>query len=89
MLLGFPEDLTFFHFADILEPCFHKFACFVQVPRNLGHVIGVFEVNQVRGLDAIDDSPVLDIKPYPDWEKSRWIIVTDFRAPKWLMEIIK
>jgi tRNA-Thr(GGU) m(6)t(6)A37 methyltransferase TsaA len=43
----------------------------------------------VRGLDALNDTPVLDIKPYPDWEKDRWIVVTDFRAPRWLMEINK
>lgn len=38
----------------------------------------------VRGLDAIDGTPVLDIKPYPDWEEGHWIVVTDFRAPEWL-----
>jgi tRNA (Thr-GGU) A37 N-methylase len=43
----------------------------------------------VRGLDAIDGTPVLDIKPYPDWEEGLWIVVTDFRAPEWLREINK
>jgi tRNA-Thr(GGU) m(6)t(6)A37 methyltransferase TsaA len=43
----------------------------------------------VRGLDALNNTPVLDIKPYPDWEKGNWIVVTDFRAPKWLIEINK
>jgi tRNA-Thr(GGU) m(6)t(6)A37 methyltransferase TsaA len=41
----------------------------------------------VRGLDAYDGTPVLDIKPYPDWERGRFIVVTDFRAPEWVMEI--
>jgi tRNA (Thr-GGU) A37 N-methylase len=43
----------------------------------------------VRGLDARDGTPVLDIKPYPDWEKGCWIGVTDFRAPEWLKGISK
>jgi tRNA-Thr(GGU) m(6)t(6)A37 methyltransferase TsaA len=43
----------------------------------------------VRGLDAYDGTPILDIKPYPDWEKGHWIVVTDFKAPKWLMKINK
>jgi tRNA (Thr-GGU) A37 N-methylase len=25
----------------------------------------------VRGMDAIDGTPVLDIKPYPDWDKGK------------------
>lgn len=41
----------------------------------------------VRGLDAYDGTPVLDIKPYPDWEQDL-IVVTDFRIPDWLKEII-
>jgi tRNA-Thr(GGU) m(6)t(6)A37 methyltransferase TsaA len=41
----------------------------------------------VRGLDAYDGTPVLDIKPYPDWEKEL-IVVTDFRIPDWLDEIL-
>jgi tRNA-Thr(GGU) m(6)t(6)A37 methyltransferase TsaA len=43
----------------------------------------------VKGLDACDGSPVLDIKPYPDWEQGRFIVVTDFRFPEWLARIIK
>ena len=43
----------------------------------------------VRGLDAVDGTPILDIKPYPDWEKGHWIVVTDFRAPEWVTKIIK
>jgi tRNA-Thr(GGU) m(6)t(6)A37 methyltransferase TsaA len=42
----------------------------------------------VRGLDAYDGTPVLDIKPYPDWEQGRLIVVTDFRVPEWLARII-
>lgn len=38
----------------------------------------------VRGLDAVDGTPVLDIKPYPDWEQGRPVVVTDFRVPDWL-----
>jgi tRNA (Thr-GGU) A37 N-methylase len=41
----------------------------------------------VRGLDAYDGTPVLDIKPYPDWQREL-IVVTDFRVPEWLREII-
>lgn len=47
------------------------------------------DVLWVRGLDASDDTPVLDIKPYPDWERERFIVVTDFRVPKWLEKINK
>ena len=43
----------------------------------------------VRGLDAYDGTPVLDIKPYPDWERGQWIVVKDFRAPDWLRNINK
>jgi tRNA-Thr(GGU) m(6)t(6)A37 methyltransferase TsaA len=42
----------------------------------------------VRGLDAYDETPVLDIKPYPDWEQDL-IVVTDFRVPEWLRRIIE
>jgi tRNA-Thr(GGU) m(6)t(6)A37 methyltransferase TsaA len=38
----------------------------------------------VRGLDAYDGTPVLDIKPYPDWEHGKCIIVEDYTIPKWL-----
>ena len=43
----------------------------------------------VRGLDAYDGTPVLDIKPYPDWERGRFIVVTDFRVPEWLAKIVE
>jgi tRNA-Thr(GGU) m(6)t(6)A37 methyltransferase TsaA len=45
-------------------------------------------VLHVRGLDAFDGTPVLDIKPYPDWEYGRLIVVTDFSVPEWLRSII-
>jgi tRNA-Thr(GGU) m(6)t(6)A37 methyltransferase TsaA len=38
----------------------------------------------VKGLDAYDDTPVLDIKPYPDWENGVCIVVTDFMIPDWI-----
>lgn len=43
----------------------------------------------VRGLDALNDTPVLDIKPYPDWENGKLLVVSNFRIPKWLSRIIK
>ncbi|MGD8807350.1 MAG: TrmO family methyltransferase, partial [Chloroflexota bacterium] len=45
-------------------------------------------VLRVRGLDAYDGSPVLDIKPYPDWEAGQLIAVTDFRVPEWLRRVL-
>jgi tRNA-Thr(GGU) m(6)t(6)A37 methyltransferase TsaA len=42
----------------------------------------------VRGLDAYDGTPVLDIKPYPDWGGGRLIVVTDFQVPEWLTRLI-
>jgi tRNA-Thr(GGU) m(6)t(6)A37 methyltransferase TsaA len=42
----------------------------------------------VRGLDALDGTPVLDIKPYPDWERGRLVVVADFRIPEWLTRIV-
>lgn len=42
----------------------------------------------VRGLDAIDGTPVLDVKPYPDWADGRLDIVLDFRIPDWLKKIL-
>jgi tRNA-Thr(GGU) m(6)t(6)A37 methyltransferase TsaA len=45
-------------------------------------------VLRVQGLDAYDGTPVLDIKPYPDWEAGRLIVVTDFKVPEWLHNII-
>ena len=43
----------------------------------------------VRGLDALNGTPVLDIKPYPDWEKGHWLVVASFRTPTWLSNIKK
>jgi tRNA-Thr(GGU) m(6)t(6)A37 methyltransferase TsaA len=43
----------------------------------------------VRGLDAYHGTPVLDIKPYPDWEQGRFVVVTDFSIPGWLAEIME
>ena len=43
----------------------------------------------VRGLDAYDGTPVLDIKPYPDWEHGHLQTVTDFKIPAWLTTIIE
>ena len=43
----------------------------------------------VRGLDAVDNTPVLDIKPYPDWEQGRFPVVADFRVPEWLARIVR
>ena len=43
----------------------------------------------VRGLDAYDGTPVLDVKPYPDWEQGRLIMVTDCRVPGWLAQIVE
>jgi tRNA-Thr(GGU) m(6)t(6)A37 methyltransferase TsaA len=42
----------------------------------------------VKGLDAYDGTPVLDIKPYPDWAQDL-IVVTDFRIPEWLADIVR
>jgi len=43
----------------------------------------------VKGLDAFHGTPVLDIKPYPDWERGRLIVITDFKVPPWLTKITK
>jgi len=42
----------------------------------------------VKGIDALDGTPVIDIKPYPDWEAGKLMVVTEFRIPGWLEEII-
>jgi tRNA-Thr(GGU) m(6)t(6)A37 methyltransferase TsaA len=45
----------------------------VQVKRVLGNVV------EVRGLDAIDGSPIIDVKPYiPHFDRPE-----DFRIPGW------
>ncbi|MFX1390616.1 MAG: tRNA (N6-threonylcarbamoyladenosine(37)-N6)-methyltransferase TrmO [Promethearchaeota archaeon] len=38
----------------------------------------------VKGLDAFDNTPILDIKPYPDWEQGEPIVINDFRIPNWI-----
>jgi tRNA-Thr(GGU) m(6)t(6)A37 methyltransferase TsaA len=38
----------------------------------------------VRGLDALDGTPVLDIKPYPECVKGQFIIADKFKVPNWL-----
>ncbi|MHA2379590.1 MAG: tRNA (N6-threonylcarbamoyladenosine(37)-N6)-methyltransferase TrmO [Candidatus Thorarchaeota archaeon] len=43
----------------------------------------------VRGLDALDGTPVLDIKPYPNWADGRFDVVLDFEVPDWLRDLIK
>jgi tRNA-Thr(GGU) m(6)t(6)A37 methyltransferase TsaA len=43
----------------------------------------------VKGLDALDGTPVLDIKPYPYWVKGRWIIVTKYKTPAYFRKINK
>jgi tRNA (Thr-GGU) A37 N-methylase len=43
----------------------------------------------VKGLDALDGTPVLDIKPYPYWVKGRWIVITDYKTPEYFRKINK
>ena len=43
----------------------------------------------VRWLDAYDGTPVLDIKPYPDWWKGQLIVVTNYEIPGWLTDIME
>ena len=43
----------------------------------------------VKGLDALDGTPVLDIKPYPYWLKGRWIVITKYKTPTYLGKINK
>ncbi len=45
-------------------------------------------VLKVRGLDALDGTPVLDIKPYPDWGNGRVMIPESYRIPSWLEEML-
>ncbi len=42
----------------------------------------------VRGLDAYNGTPVLDVKPYPNWGGEQVQVVTDFKIPKWLSKIL-
>jgi tRNA-Thr(GGU) m(6)t(6)A37 methyltransferase TsaA len=55
----------------------------VELVRREGRVLWV------RGLDAYDGTPVLDIKPYPDWAHGHLRVVTDFEVPAWLEEILE
>jgi tRNA-Thr(GGU) m(6)t(6)A37 methyltransferase TsaA len=55
----------------------------VEIVKREGNVLWV------RGLDAYDGTPVMDIKPYPDWEQGQVIVVTDFKIPGWLTDIIE
>jgi len=55
----------------------------VELVRREGNVL------VVKGLDALDSTPVLDIKPYPYWVKGRWIVITDYKAPAYLRKINK
>jgi tRNA-Thr(GGU) m(6)t(6)A37 methyltransferase TsaA len=55
----------------------------VELVRREGNVLWV------RGLDAYEGTPVVDVKPYPDWEQGHCIVVTDFRVPGWLTQIIE
>ncbi|UCE96593.1 MAG: SAM-dependent methyltransferase, partial [Candidatus Bathyarchaeota archaeon] len=38
----------------------------------------------VRGLDAFDGSPVLDIKPFDNWDTA-----ANFKVPEWLAQTMK
>jgi tRNA-Thr(GGU) m(6)t(6)A37 methyltransferase TsaA len=55
----------------------------VELVRREGNVL------VVKGLDALDGTPVLDIKPYPYWVKGRWIVVTEYKAPAYFGKINK
>ncbi|MFX1253492.1 MAG: hypothetical protein ACFFCZ_17920 [Promethearchaeota archaeon] len=52
-------------------------------------VFFVIYVLWAKGLDAYEGTPILDLKPYPNWERGNFIVVTDFTVPKWLMAIVK
>jgi tRNA-Thr(GGU) m(6)t(6)A37 methyltransferase TsaA len=55
----------------------------VELVRREGNVL------VVKGLDALDGTPVLDIKPYPYWVKGRWIVITKYKAPAYFGKINK
>ena len=42
----------------------------------------------VRGLDADDGTPVLDIKPFPDWASGAPTTPESFRTPEWLSRLL-
>ena len=50
----------------------------VELVRHEGNILWV------KSLDAFDGTPILDIKPYPEWVHGQPIVVTDFRVPAWL-----
>jgi len=55
----------------------------VELVRREGNILFV------KGLDALDRTPVLDIKPYPYWVKGHWIVVTKYNTPAYLRKTIK
>ncbi|MFX1565084.1 MAG: tRNA (N6-threonylcarbamoyladenosine(37)-N6)-methyltransferase TrmO [Promethearchaeota archaeon] len=42
----------------------------------------------VKGLDAIDGTPVIDIKPYPDWHTGKCQVIVDYKIPDWLKQLL-
>jgi len=54
----------------------------VELVRREGNVLWV------KGIDALDGTPIIDIKPYPDWEQGQLQVVANFRIPEWLKEFI-
>ncbi len=44
---------------------------------------------RVKGLDAYNGTPILDIKPYPNWPNSKLQVVSSFKIPKWLSKIVE
>lgn len=71
-----------------------KIGIFAQRARHRPNPIGITAVKiidvkgnilTVKGLDAINETPVLDIKPYfPDFDKRE-----DINAPEWVKEVMK
>jgi len=50
----------------------------VELLRRKGNVL------TVRGLDAFDGTPIIDVKPYNHWD-----IIGDVKVPKWWLELEK
>lgn len=42
----------------------------------------------VKGLDAADGTPVIDIKPYPDWNTGECQVIVDYKIPDWLKQLL-
>lgn len=42
----------------------------------------------VKGLDAVDGTPVIDIKPYPDWLTGECQVIVDYKIPDWLKQLL-